>query len=129
MKKASQILYTIGKVFNVIELIGFILALTAGILAVAFPELELSRMLADTVGMDMLRGAGVGMIATGAIGAIVSAIVLYFASRATASLSNDRTDTTPHVIMIVIGLFGVVFYLIGGIVALVAENARENAAG
>ena len=127
MKKASQILYTIGKVFNVIEIIGFALMIVAGIVALVFPEADMIEQAASWLNMGAVTATGIGMIVAGAIGLIVSAIVLYFANRATKSLYNGVNDTVPHVIMIVVGFFGVIFYMIGGIVALVAENTQSDA--
>ena len=131
MKKASQILYTVGKVFNASELIGFAIMLIVGILAAAFPGAEMIPMLTQRINAavdatGIVRGTGVGMIVGGAIGVIVSAVVLYLASRATKSLENNVTENTPHVVMIVVGFFGVVFYMIGGIIGIIAENSENH---
>ena len=124
MKKASQVLYTVGKVFNVIEIVGLAIITALGILVMAFPEWAfVSNMLSS---MNFMRGSGMGLILSGAIGLIISSIVLYFANRATKSLENNVTENSPHVIMIIIGVFGVIFYLIGGILGVVAENTEDH---
>ena len=125
MKKASQILYTIGKVFNVIEIVGLALMTLLGILVMAFPEQAFVSNMVENV--NFMRGSGMGMLWSGIIGLIISSVVLYFANRATKSLENNVTENSPHIIMIIVGFFGVIFYLVGGILGIIAENSENHA--
>ena len=130
MGKATRMLYTVGKVFNIIEIILSVLGLTAGILAVVFNNDIGERLL--TAGLDMidpvntLSVTGWGLILSSAVMLLVSAIVLALANNAYNAVTNGRVDITPHVVMIVVGVFGNIFYLIGGVLGIFEENAISH---
>ena len=127
MGKATKMLYTVGKVFNIIEIILSVLGLTAGILAVVFNNDIGERLLAGGLNMvnsvDGIRFTGWGLIVSSAIMLLVSSVVLALATRAYDSINNGRVDITPHVVMIVVGVFGNIFYLIGGVMGIFDESA------
>ena len=127
MGKATKMLYTVGKVFNIIEIILSVLGLTAGILAVVFNNDIGESLLAGGLNMinsvDGIRFTGWGLIVSSAIMLLVSSVVLALATRAYDSINNGRVDITPHVVMIVVGVFGNIFYLIGGVMGIFDESA------
>ena len=43
-----------------------------------------------------------------------------------SSNPSDKTENAPHILMIIIGIFGDIFYLLGGIFGLVAEHENEE---
>ncbi len=130
MGKATKMLYTVGKVFNIIEIILSVLGLTAGILAVVFNNDIGERLLAGGLDMinsvDGIRLTGWGLIVSGAVMLLVSAVVLALATKAYDSVNNGRVDITPHVVMIVVGVFGNIFYLIGGVMGIFEESATRG---
>ena len=128
MEKASKILYTVGKVFNVIEIVMTSLTLVLGILITLFGEsiVENVRMVTDSLNGIITVGTGTGFIIGGTIALIVSIVTLVLANNATKSLQNGQKDNAPHIVMIIIGVFGDIFYLLGGIFGLVAENSEHQ---
>ena len=124
MKNASKILYTVGKVVNVIEIVLTSLALVFGVLVLIFgrqiiPDIP---MIIDITAM----ATGTGFTVGGVVALIISIVTLVLANNATRALENGTVDNAPHIVMIVIGVFGDIFYLLGGIFGIVSENT-ENA--
>jgi len=124
MSNASKIMYTIGKVINVIEIIATALALLFGVLVLIFGESVIPDM--TMLGELTAMTAGTGLTVGGVIALVLSVVTLILANNATRALENGRADNAPHIIMIVIGVLGDVFYLLGGIFGIVAENSREG---
>ena len=124
MKNASKILYTVGKVVNVIEIVLTSLALVFGVLVLIFgrqiiPDIP---MIIDITAI----ATGTGFTVGGVVALIISIVTLVLANNATRALENGTVDNAPHIVMIVIGVFGDIFYLLGGIFGIVSENT-ENA--
>ena len=124
MKNASKILYTVGKVVNVIEIVLTSLALVFGVLVLIFgrqiiPDIP---MIIDITAI----ATGTGFTVGGVVALIFSIVTLVLANNATRALENGTVDNAPHIVMIVIGVFGDIFYLLGGIFGIVSENT-ENA--
>ena len=124
MGKASKILYTVGKVVNVFEIIMTAFALVMGILIAAFGD----AVIPSTPAFNWMRMTytGVGMIVGGAVALVISVVTLVLANNATRALENGRTENAPHIVMIVVGFFGDIFYLLGGIFGIVSENTEPN---
>ena len=125
MKKASSVLYLIG---NIINVIGIVVCVIFGLILVCgrnaiteVPEayanqytLEECKNLCSTYGVTML------------IMAVVYLVVYIFAHRARVAVNNDTRELKPHIIMIVLAFLGQdIFYLIGGILGLVAETSEN----
>ena len=128
MKQASQVLYTIGKVFNIIGIVVTSLLLILPIIMIAMPqELYNQQVALDTnkLSVEQIKALGVGLLIGLIIAIVVLVVVLCLANYASKKLKNDTKDTAPHIIMIVIGVFGSLLYLIGGILGLAAES-EEN---
>lgn len=119
-------MYTIGRVFNIIAIVAMVIVLIAGIVLMATGKTVTAQ---DENGADVeLEGRAVGFILLiiGVVGAVVYIVLVLLAGHARKSLDNGRTDNAPHIIMIVIGVFGDIFYLLGGIFGLVAEHDEAN---
>ena len=69
---------------------------------------------------------GVTLIIGAAVAFIVALIVFCFAKKASKALGENPNDTTPHTIMLVIGVFGDVFYFLGGLFALLNVGEYNN---
>ena len=124
MTNASKVLYIIGKVVNVIEIVATGLALIFGVLVIIFGD----RIIPDMpMFADMtVYATGTGFTVGGLVALAASIATLVFANYATKSLENGRVENAPHIIMIVVGVFGNIFYIIGGIFGLVAENTETE---
>ncbi len=119
MGKASKVMYIIGRVFNIIEIVMSILTIVGGIIVLTMPNLFTGTQLPST----QLNAIGLGLIIGGIIALLVSIIVLALATNAQNSLNNGAKENGPHIIMLVIGLLsGDVFYTLGAIFGLVSEN-------
>ncbi len=129
MKQASQVLYTIGKVFNIIGIVATALLIILPIIMIAMPhELYIQQTAIDTnkLSEEQIKVFGVGLLIGLIVLLIVLIIVLVLAIYASKKLKNDTKDTTPHIIMIVVGVFGSLLYLIGGILGLAAESEENS---
>lgn len=117
---------TIGRIFNIIALIGMIIVLVVGIVLIAKDGTAVAQ---DENGVDVeVSGRALGIILL-SIGVAFSVVYVFFllAGHASKALNNGRKDNVPHVIMIIIGVFGDIFYLLGGIFGLVAEHEEADA--
>lgn len=126
MKSASKAMYTIGRVFNIIALIGVIIVLAIGIFfAVTGKTVTGTDENGAEVELDG-RVVGVTMVIVGAVFTVVYLVLILLAGHARKALNNDKTENAPHILMIIIGIFGDIFYLLGGIFGLIAEHEGEN---
>ena len=129
MKQASSIMYTIGKVFNIIGIVVCGLLLILPIVMMAMPEEIYNQQRAsdfNRLTVDQIKVLGVGVLIGLIIALIVEIVILVLAIYAKKKLNNNTKETAPHIIMIIIGaLGGSIFYLIGGILGLVAEEQNE----
>ncbi|MBO4554973.1 MAG: hypothetical protein J5713_04250 [Clostridia bacterium] len=126
MKSASKAMYTIGRVFNIIALIGMIIVLAVGIFFMVTGKTVTGT---DENGAEVEldgRAVGVIMTAVGAVFSVIYLVLILLAGHARKALNNDKTENAPHILMIIIGIFGDIFYLLGGIFGLVAEHEGEN---
>lgn len=126
MKLAAKIMYIIGRISNIIYLVFAICMLVIGIIsaaggalgAVADAEKEAEAYLAAI-------GGGVGLITAGVIFFVITLVVLILSKKGINALNNNTTENAPHIVMIVIGAIGQnIFYILGGIFALVAEHTN-----
>lgn len=124
MKSASSVMYTIGRIFNIIELVFNVLGVIFGILIVAMRD-ELAKradMPVKYQDPNALRALGVGMIVFCVIVLIISIVALILSGKARRSIRKDDMNQVPHIIMVVIGVIGNIFYLLGGIFGLIEVN-------
>lgn len=122
MAKASQVMYLIGKIINIIEIVVATLLLIAGVVCVASPD-QLVGQVDKITTVDEAKALGVTIIVMAAIMLIVSVVVLILANRAKKAVAGGTKENAPHIIMIVIGVIGGdIFYLLGGVFGIVAGN-------
>ena len=62
---------------------------------------------------------------------VLSIVLLVLSIRARKSLETDDTNTSPHVLMIIFGVFAIaglfgIFYLLGGVFGLVENNNLQQ---
>ncbi len=132
MKSASKVMYLLGRIFNIISLVICFVGLVLSILAVIFSKdiYESMKGHYPTNWTEAsVRSTAVGSIVMSAFLFLICLVVLIIALKALKSLENDDTNSTPHVVLIVIGVFFQIFYLLGGVFGLIdAENRIRDEA-
>lgn len=115
MKFASKVMYLIGRIFNIIELV-------CGIIFIVFGVLNMVGVIGAE---DKTAQAALGItyLVIGIIITVIALIVLGLSKKASKALNNNIVENKPHIIMIVIGVLSEnVFYILGGIFGLIAEH-------
>ena len=116
MENAAKLMYRIARIFALVLLA----------IAVALVAMNIILLV-----VHVLKADGVSSYISGIVGNTVWAFILvaliYITTKGIVDLQLKTNDMTPHIIMIVIGLFsGDIFYLLGGIFALVAIEQRNS---
>ena len=121
MKTASKIMYTIGRIFNIIAIIACVILIVVGIVAMVAPGKIADA--SDEIGTAAeAKAMGMSILITGVVLFVVYTVICAIAGHAKKALNNNKTENAPHILMIIIGIFGDIFYLLGGIFGLVAEH-------
>ena len=130
MKKNSSLMYQIGRVINIIVLVISVLVLASGVLFMIFAT-EISQGLKDLF-RDIVDPKVVGLWGLGSViihlfVLVLSIVLLVLSNKAIKGLEADDTNTSPHVLMIIFGVFSIsalygIFYIIGGVFGLVENN-------
>lgn len=124
MKKASSVLYIIGIILNIIAL------LSVAITMICFCVVDTNTVPKDYSDIMTLQQwqeivslyKTVFIVVT-----IVFFVVLCVAIWAVRALKNNKVDNVPHILMIVIGVFGFsILYFLGGIFGLISENPNNS---
>lgn len=123
MKTASKVMYTIGRIFNIFAIIACIIILLCGIVAMVAPD-KLMESSTDFNSPEELKAAGLSMVIAGAVLLFIYVIICALAGHARKALNNNKTENAPHIIMIIVGIFGDIFYLLGGIFGLIGEHTK-----
>ena len=129
MKDASRILYTIGKIFNIIGLVVSLLCLILPIMILANSQLFFDQQKASAgnrMTLAQIQVLGVILLVVLIIGIVFEIVALLLAIHASKKLNNNTKEVAPHVIMIIVGILCSIFYLIGGILGLVAEEEQKE---
>lgn len=129
MKKASGIMYLIGRIFSIIGIVGGLVALSFGIYFVANSS-EVLQMINDlniTTNIDTIaevQGCGVGMIIGGIFAVAYEAVVVYLISKAKQAVEQDKQANKLHIALIVLGALNNfnIFVLLGGVFGLCSTS-------
>ena len=124
MGKTSKIMYTIGRIFNIVAMVCCALLVIIGIIFTAG-----SGSFSGDIGMETseLLIMGAAILGSGIGSFIVELVVYLLATKAHKTIGNGTTEKGPHIMMIVIGAIGGdIFYLLGGIFGLVAESRDDE---
>jgi len=128
MKEASKVLYLIGKVLNVVGIIAMLLLALVFYLNTKVTEVPEDVYINGKIPTleeyhEIMNIFAIIMIVL----AVVLIIVLICAIFASRALKNETVNLAPHIVMIIIGVLGgTIFYLIGGILGLVAEQTQNK---
>ncbi|MBO4569602.1 MAG: hypothetical protein J5689_00075 [Clostridia bacterium] len=126
MKNVSKIMYTIGKVFNIIEIVGAAIMVALGILIMANPTAiaeEAVKQGASAIDTPAQAYAcGIFVLITSIIALVVAVVIFALAKKATKDLKEEPKKVTAHTIMLVIGIFGDLFYFLGGLFGILSTS-------
>ena len=123
MKTASKVMYTIGRLFNILAIIACVILIVVGIVAMVMPG-KLAESSDDITTADEAKAMGMTILITGAVLFAVYVVICALAGHARKALNNNKTENAPHIIMIIVGIFGDIFYLLGGIFGLIGEHTK-----
>lgn len=123
MKTASKVMYTIGRIFNILAIIACVILIVVGIVAMVMPG-KLAESSDDITTADEAKAMGMSILIAGAVLFAVYTVICVLAGHARKALNNNKTENAPHIIMIIVGIFGDIFYLLGGIFGLVGEHTK-----
>ena len=119
MKKASETMFLLGKIVNIIAIIilGIFIAIGSFVLASQFAKGRGA----------MLFIAGVIILIIGLIILCIPIVLLIICSKQNKKIVEGSMETGPRVALIIIGvLTDNIFYILSGIFSLVARNQELN---
>ena len=130
MKNAAKTMYVIGRVISIIEIVLTIIAMIIGIILIVLKDEIAQRAIQEAFDRfdtpAKVRQFGIGFLVTGAVFLLIVVVVMVLAYKAQRALNNGLKEEWPHILMIIVGVFGDLFYLLGGVFGLVAESQEAN---
>ena len=120
MKVATRVMYTIGKIFSIIELIGFVLLTVLGILYIVLAP-TLAEQLEQYADAATVMAAGISMIVYGLIFTVIVILTIALVNNAHRKIKAGDRRKFPHILVMVMGFVsGDIFYFLGGLFGLIA---------
>ena len=128
MKNASEIMYKIGKIINIILIplsalmliIGFVALGVAGLGAASGEESAAPAVASLAASSGFLIGYGIVLL-------VVSIVSLIICSKKHANIATGSNEVSDRVFLIVFGVVGDnIFYILAGIFSLVARSQEAN---
>lgn len=130
MKSASRAMYIVGKVFNIIEMVLTPFIVVFGALCIAYKNEIFNKLFEEHLttlsSPEQVKYLGISLIIFGVVAFIISLVIYLLARKASRSLANGDKSTTPHVIMLVIGIFGDIFYFLAGLFGVLSINENTE---
>ena len=129
MQKTAGIFYTIGKVFNIIEIVFIVLMALVAAYGVANSE-QLYQELINQGVTDIASAAELATLCTTLlvsmiVALVLSVLILVFGTKAKKALGNG--DKKPQIIVLVFAILaGGIFYLIASIMGLVLACSKPQ---
>ncbi len=122
MKKASKIMYIIATIFAAIALVsGIIMAVSGGIAA--------NGIQSGNVDPSMTNGLKVedcqAVMVFGVIVCVVAVIDILIGTFGRRAAAKKKGGNVPHIIALVVGVFGNIFFLLGGIFGLISSEKNN----
>ena len=122
MKNASQIMYKIGKIINIVVIVIFAILIVVNIVTLG----AAAAVDGDVEAKAVAIGAAVGGMVTSIIFLALAIVALVVANKAINAIGDGQENRKPHIICIVMGAISEnPFYILGGIFGLIAES-QEN---
>ena len=130
MKSASKGLYIVGRIFNIVAMVFLFLLGVLGVIFLVLKADIAAQAAADNIAAfndeKKVEIFGVFVLVTAIVYLIVQLVVYILATRANKKLNEGSKDATPHIIMLIIGIFGDIFYFLGGFFGLIAVNQDKE---
>ena len=131
MRSASRALYIVGRIFNIVAMVFSVLTVVVGILFIS-----LKGQIADAAATDAIKALddpkeveilGIIILVSALVHLIVTIVIFILATNASKKIKEGSAEVAPHVVMLIIGIFGDFFYFLGGIFGLVAVKDNSVA--
>ena len=128
MEKSAKIMYIIGKVFTIISLVMMVFGIILGIIMMNNAQMIYDQLPAGTVeSVEYIKFLGQYTLILSIVLIIVYIALIVLISKAKKALDEGSTKQGLHIAMIVIGALSFdIFYLLGGIFALVAIGSKNS---
>ena len=131
MRKAASIMILLGKIFCGIKIFVEVAVLVLGPIILANKEkafdIATNAGIEGIYSVEDVQSLAITMIIGAAIAIAVEIVLLCFAVKADKTFERNERKTWPYIVLIVLGALGNgIFYLLGGIFALV-ETEKSNA--
>ena len=128
MKGASRTMYIIGRIFCIIGIVFAIAFIVTGIafkanvgnLATYFEEQGLTRYDSE----KEVSVLATTLLVIGIVMLVWELVEFLLATKASKAVTNGIKEQWPHILLIIIGVFGNIFFLLGGIFSLI-QNQNE----
>ena len=131
MKKAAKVMYILAIVWSCFSFLSVIGMFGAAYLMKHYPsqianyayehgieELNTIKKVLDLVNP---------MIIAAVVALVISIVMLIFGIRALKMLEKNGLNSTPHIVMVVLGaVFGELFYLLGGIFGTIGSSQNKT---
>ncbi|MBP5651114.1 MAG: hypothetical protein J6X00_00365 [Clostridia bacterium] len=129
MKSATKTMYLIGKIFTIIEMVCAAICSIFAIIAISASQDVYNQAISDGYSTfespAHVKAVGITMLVVMLLVIAVQIVVLVLAKRARKSIEKDEKNTTPHIVMIVVGVFSNIFYLLGGVFGVLTTGDKE----
>ena len=130
MKKASSVMYLLGRIFEILEIIFSAFGAFIGFVAAQNSELVYQKIVESGANTDITSAAqvkevGIGMIISCAIAIVLGVVVLTLLARAKFAVEESKPAKKLHISLIVLGVFTNLFILLGGAFALGAGEVAQ----
>ena len=130
MKKASRIMYILGIVFNIFSIVANFCAIFLGYY-VSTNALFVHNKMAEygfspLPTVEELRNMGTTVLSTCIFALALAIVMIVFAVKAKKAIEENKLSKKLNITMIVFGALDNLFYLLGGIFGLVAEDKPQQ---
>ena len=129
MKKASGVMYLLGKIFEIIEIIFSAFAAFIGAVAIARKEEVFQKIVesgnTDITSVEQVQQVGITLLVCGIVAIIFGVVVLTLLAHARRAVEEAKPANKLHISMIVLGVFTNLFVLLGGAFALGAGEVAQ----
>lgn len=127
MKKASSVMYTIGNVFNIIEVVVYAILIVVMVVGMGHLGEILQKLqeqgITDITTEEQLKALMLLLVGLSIFAIVVKAIILVVVCYAKKALRTDQRSFGIHIAVLVLSILcGGLFYLLGSIFGLVATN-------
>ena len=130
MKNASETMYKIGRIFNIIAIPVFAVLIVVGLIMIIAggAGVAVATTEADQVAALATVSSGTSMMVTCIILLVFEIIAFVICTKKKAEIDNGSNEVSPRVFLIVFGAISDnIFYVLCGIFSLVARSQEQNA--